>query len=110
MKKSSGQCQAHPNTHAGHTFGHACLKSCRRILAQLAKSRAAIYAEARHTLQTHDRMLRLALNEAEALAWETAYPQLVFPTLATEKVQAVADWSKHQRVLRARESGLALAA
>ena len=71
----------------------ACLGMCRKILAQIRKARQAIYAEA---LQTHDHLLRLALNEAEALAWETKYPHLVFPTLATEKLQAVADWKRHQ--------------
>ena len=74
----------------------ACLGMCRQILAQIRKARQAIYAEYREALQTHDHLLRLALNEAEALAWETKYPHLVFPTLAKEKLQAVADWKRHQ--------------
>jgi hypothetical protein len=37
----------------------------------------------------------VALNEAEALAWETEYPQLVFPTLAEEKIAAISSWYGH---------------
>jgi len=33
-----------------------------------------------------------ALNEAEAAAWQTMFPHLVFPALATEKVQAAIAW------------------
>jgi hypothetical protein len=36
------------------------------------------------------------LNEAEALAWQTSYPHLLFPELAVEKVQAVAAWQTRQ--------------
>jgi len=45
-------------------------------------------------------MLRLALNEAEALAWQTDYPHLVFPTLAMEKAQGLAAWNQRQRAIR----------
>ena len=30
-------------------------------------------------------ILHLALNEAEALAWQNGFPELIFPTLALEK-------------------------
>ncbi|HEX7577522.1 MAG TPA: hypothetical protein VF430_05745, partial [Verrucomicrobiae bacterium] len=63
------------------------------------KSRDAILAEARETLKVQDRMLRLALNEAEALAWQTLYPHLVFPALAAQKIQGVAAWNNHQRLV-----------
>jgi hypothetical protein len=55
-------------------------------------------------------MLQLALNEAEALAWQSAYPHLVFPALAMEKVQEIADWNRHQRSVRRMDPLLALAA
>jgi hypothetical protein len=73
------------------------LRSCSKILAEIGKAKAAIFAEARGTWDTHERMHQLALNEAEALAWQTEYPHLVFPALAAEKVHAVADWNRHQR-------------
>jgi len=77
----------------GSAFSTLCLRSCRKILAQIRKARDAIPSETRGTLDTHDHMLQLALNEAEALAWQTEYPHLVIPALAAEKVHAVADWN-----------------
>jgi hypothetical protein len=94
----------------GRAFSSICLRSCRKILAQIRKAKDAIFAEARGTLDTHDRMLQLALNEAEALAWQTEYPHLVFPALAAEKVHAVADWNRHQRSVLQTEPLFALAA
>jgi hypothetical protein len=80
-------------------FGWACLDGCKRVLAQIRNVREAILAEARETVQAQDQLLRLAINEAEALAWQTLYPQLVFPTLAMEKVRGVAAWNNYQRLL-----------
>jgi len=47
---------------------------------------------AEHKFELPERLFRVALNEAEALAWETEYPQLVFPVLAREKIEAIAAW------------------
>ena len=80
-------------------FGGVCVKSCKGILKQIAGARDAIFAEARGGLKVRDQMLRLALNEAEALAWQTLYPHLVFSALAAEKVQGVAAWNNHQRLI-----------
>ena len=91
-------------------FSMRCLRSCRKILTQIRKAKAAILAEARGSLETHERMLHLALNEAEALAWQTGYPHLVFPALAAEKVHVVADWNRHQRSVWQTDPPLALAA
>ena len=91
-------------------FSKLCLRSCRKILAEIRKAKDAIFAEARGTLDTHERMLQLALNEAEALAWQTEYPHLVFPALAAEKVHTVADWNRHQRSVLQTEPLFALAA
>jgi hypothetical protein len=55
-------------------------------------------------------MLRLVLNEAEALAWQTAYPHLVFPELAAEKAHAAAQWEQRQRSLNSGRPSLAFAA
>ncbi len=86
-----------------------CLRSCEKLLAHIAKARDAIFSESRGAEAAHERMLQLALNEAEALAWQTAYPHLVFPALAMEKAQAVADWNRHQRSIRQAEPRFALA-
>ena len=64
---------------------------------------------AKHAGFSH--LIRLALNEAEALAWETGFPQLVFNGLAEEKIQAVASWNRRQSEIRQNRSAeLSLAA
>ncbi len=86
------------NTTAGATIAKACLVSCQKLFAQIQKTKDAILAEFREALGAQQQLLRLALNEAEALAWQTGYPQLVFPTLAAEKAQAVATWHARQQI------------
>jgi hypothetical protein len=91
-------------------FGKACVASCQRILAQITAAKEAVFAESHQALKSQERLLRLALNEAEATAWETKYPHLVFPVLATEKVQAVIAWDAHQQSVRRTNQAFALAA
>jgi hypothetical protein len=50
------------------------------------------------------------VNEAEALAWQTPYPHLLFPSLAAEKVQAVAAWQTRQQSVHQRQPLFAEAA
>jgi len=57
----------------------------------------------------HARVLRLALTEAEALAWQTEFPHLFFPALAAEKAEAALLWHRRQRALRQRHGEMALA-
>jgi predicted secreted hydrolase len=71
-------------------------------LAQIGRAKDAIFAEARDTLEVQDQMLRLVLNEAEALAWQTRFPHLFFPALAVEKVQEAAAWDSRQRAVAGR--------
>ena len=91
-------------------FASACLASCRKLIAQVQKTKAAIVAEFRGAFGTSEQLLHLALNEAEALAWQTEYPHLVFPALALEKAQAVANWQTRQRSIRREHSAYAFAA
>ena len=81
----------------GRAFGNACAASYQKILTQITAAKTAIFAESYQALKAQERLLRLALNEAEATAWQTMYPQLVFPDLATEKVQAVIAWEARQQ-------------
>jgi len=83
-------------------FKSNCLASCRKVLARITAAREMIFNESRRTLKAHEHLLRLALNEAEAVAWQTMYPHLVFPALAAEKVQAVVAWDKLQSLQRLR--------
>ena len=84
----------------GRTLVNGCVAGCQKVLAQVTAVKARIFEESRATLRTQERVLRLALNEAEAVAWQTLYPHLVFPTLAMEKVQTVAAWNERQQLIR----------
>ncbi len=77
-----------------------CVDCCRKVIARLGKVREAIFADSRGALRSQEHLVQLALNEAEALAWETSYPHLFFPTLAMEKVQAIARWDARQQSVR----------
>ena len=88
------------------TFTNA-LASCRKLLAQIERTKAAILREFGASLEAHEHLLRLALNEAEALAWQSGVPQLVFPTLAREKAQAVVIWNARQQSLQQTRTALA---
>lgn len=70
----------------------------RNTLQAIAKVRAMIEREFSIRLD-QPRLLRQALNEAEAIAWQTGFPQLVFPSLALEKARAVASWENRQRTM-----------
>jgi hypothetical protein len=88
----------------------ACGASCRKIRARIAGVKAAIFAESSRAFPAPERLVRLALNEAEAAAWQTKHPHLFFPALATEKVRAVAAWNARQRSVRQSSPVIALAA
>lgn len=92
--------ESETKTSAGATLRSTCAACYQKVLAQISAAREAIFAESRQTLAAHDRLVRLALNEAEALAWQTTYPHLVFPTLAQEKIQTLAAWNINQQSVR----------
>ena len=83
------------NTRPG--FATLCLDSCRRLIDRIEKVKQAVLDEFHETMDAHNQMLRLAVNEAEALAWETDYPHLLFPALAQEKAEQVSSWETRQR-------------
>lgn len=90
-------------------FVRACRNSCDAIRDAVARTKQALFREYSHQLEENGRLLRLALNEAEALAWQTDYPHLFFPLLATEKAQATVSWHRHQRAIRGSRSEIAFA-
>ena len=75
----------------------------------VAKTKQRLLAEYREHVGEHLRVLRLALNEAEALAWSTEFPHLFFPALAVEKALAVVKWQRRQRAVRGASTELAFA-
>ena len=104
------QTSTNGNRGNGGSFRNRCRATCRKIGAQIAGVKEAIYAESSRAFAAPERLVRLALNEAEAVAWQTKYPHLVFPALATEKVQAVAAWNARQQYMRRSNPGIELAA
>jgi len=77
----------------------------RRTLNAIAVARDLIEREFPSLRQRQPRLLRQALNEAEAIAWQTGFPQLVFPSLALEKASAIATWENRQRTMWPPTSG-----
>jgi hypothetical protein len=69
------------------------IASGQKLILGIEQAKRELAAE--HKSQLPERLFRVALNEAEALAWETEYPQLVFPVLAEEKIEAISAWYGH---------------
>ncbi|HEY6167616.1 MAG TPA: hypothetical protein VI454_06225 [Verrucomicrobiae bacterium] len=83
--------------------------TCRAVGGQLRRARQAIENEFGTLRDAHGKLVNLALNEAEALACETRFPHLVFPTLAEEKLNSLAAWDERQDALRSHDHALASA-
>jgi len=88
------------NTSRTRTIANNCVATCQKLIGQIESAKNSLLAEFRDTIAAPEQLLRLALSEAEALAWQSGFPQLVFPTLAREKAQAVVAWDAHQRTVR----------
>ncbi len=104
------QTSTNENSGNGRPAWNACKALCRKIRAQIAGVKEAILAESSRALAAPERLVRLALNEAEAAAWQTKYPHLFFPTLAMEKIQEVAAWNARQQSMRQSRPVIALTA
>lgn len=87
-------------------FSRSGRERLRKVRLTVGKSRNAISREFGGGAGEHRHLTRLALNEAEAIAWQSGFPHLVFPSLAEEKVRAVANWSRRQRLLRGRSPSI----
>lgn len=97
------------NTKTRSAFAARSLALCRRALALTQALKDRILSGFRGEREEQQHLVRLALNEAEALAWETDYPHLLFPTLAAEKVQTVTNWQRRQEWIHQTEPRLAFA-
>jgi hypothetical protein len=104
MQSATPRFVRHPHPAPRPNFARVCLGACRRFLAQLSSIKAGILREFRTKVEEHDHLLELAVNEAEALAWESGFPQLLFPALAVEKAQKVAAWHARQKFFTQRTS------
>jgi predicted secreted hydrolase len=63
---------------------------CKKLPGEIERVKNKIAAEFREVVATNQKSFQLALSEAEEMAWQTEFPQLFFPDLAVEKIQAVA--------------------
>ncbi len=98
------------NTNNSSSFAAVCLASCQKVAAQVENLKQSVLAEFQDTFAAHGQLLSHVLNEADALAWQTEYPHLLFPALALEKVQAAANWQARQKLLLQHAPAYALAA
>jgi hypothetical protein len=60
------------------------------------KNRLSLQFGFRYSGVLTERALRHAINEADALASTTAFPLLLFPVLAEEKVRKASRWQEKQ--------------
>jgi hypothetical protein len=95
---------------AESTITNRYAQSYKKLLAGIEQAKDRIASEFQETLESHGQLFQLAMNEAEALARQTDYPHLFFPSLAMEKIQRVATWQARQHSLRQRHSVFAEAA
>lgn len=82
------------------SIANRCVQSCKQLLAGIEQAKNKIVAEFRDIVELNQKSFDLALNEAEALAWQTDYPQLFFPSLALEKIQTVAARQTRRQTLQ----------
>jgi hypothetical protein len=79
------------------SFTTRCALYCRGLVNEMQKYKSKLATQFRQAFPGREQLLRLTLNEAEAIAFETEYPHLVFPTLALEKLQGAMAWTRHQQ-------------
>ena len=101
--------QSHPVPHQPAGFAGRRLNS-RAALQHLGQLKASVLEQFKAQLPGHQELLQAAVSEAEALAWQTAYPHLLFPVLAEEKAAAVSRWAEHQASVRQATESFAFAA
>jgi hypothetical protein len=74
------------------------------VLHRLATVKGRIEGEFGQAMAGYEQVLNAAVNEAEAVAWQTPYPHLFFPALAEEKATEVQQWAARQLAIRERTS------
>ena len=84
------------DTNCKNGFTSFCGKYGGTLVRKIQKAKQDLLSQFRELFAGQEQLLRLALNEAEALAFLSDYPHLLFPTLAMEKVQGAAAWRNRQ--------------
>lgn len=77
---------------------------CRGTVERVRKLKTRLIEQFRSEFDSarHDRLIRHAVREAEALAWLTPFPHLFLPMLAEEKLQSAHAWRERQQQIMAR--------
>ena len=75
------------------------LPSCRGLAKNMEKIKQSLWSDFSGGSEVRRHWVRLALNEAEALAWLTPFPDLLFPALAEEKARKLSFWADRQQTL-----------
>ena len=76
---------------------------------QLEEIKRSLVRQFGTAISGNGQLLNSALNEAEAMAWQTPFPHLLFPVLAEEKASAVSRWAARQRSVRRTSRQISLA-
>jgi len=66
------------------------------VVARLDEYKAGLLKEFCNEPETFLHFARLAVNEAESLAWSTPYAHLFFPALVEERIQYARQWASRQ--------------
>jgi hypothetical protein len=100
---NKGQHSPRPHSKVAQAIpASPCARKCRQLDRQVIAIKREMVREFGTAISGQSHLLNSALNEAEAIAWQTGYPHLLFPVLAEEKASAVTRWAARQRsVLRA---------
>ena len=77
-----------------------CFASCRKLNTAVHELKQSIVQEFQARVPAHGRMIESAVNEAEALAWQTPFPHLFFPALAQEKAVEATRWAARQEKIQ----------
>jgi len=94
----------HSTSRPKRSLSAICLNSCRKLLAQLDAIKQSLIWDYEPLVHGQEAVLHSALNEAEALAWQTPFPHLFYPALAEEKAISVRQWAARQEWIRERLS------
>jgi len=94
-----------PYNRALNQLRAGCVRCYEKVLQGLTTVKTAVEREFSRFTQGNDLLLKAAINEAEALAWQTPYPHLLFPVLAEEKATAARQWAERQSAIRSRAPG-----
>jgi hypothetical protein len=100
--------KAKPTTKATASLPLA-FATTRGFRVHIRKHRDAVHQRFPSQNDGQRKLINLVLNEAEALACQTPFPHLVFPTLAEEMAETLAKWRARQQALRRQEAEHSLA-